>query len=138
MGFYHSRNAEQRPNFLPISPITPAYNNNYGDAVTTTGLYGPDSQPATAVPNGVQYYSQQTSGFYSALAKNVWNKLIKTQSDILYGKLNLTLSDHLVFHSQSWFRHGYRLHNRQLLTSPILCTYPKSKLIAALRETRSR
>lgn len=112
MGFYHSRNAEQRPNFLPIDPITPAYHNNYGDAVTTTGLYGPDSQPATAVPNGVQYYSQKTSGFYSALAKNVWNKLIKTQSDILYGKLNLTLSDHLVFHSRSWFRHGYRLHNR--------------------------
>jgi iron complex outermembrane receptor protein len=112
MGFYHSRNAEQRPNFLPINPITPAYNNNYGDAVTTTGLFGPDSLPASAVPNGVQYYSQQTSGFYSSLAKNVWNKLIKTQSDILYGKLNLTLSDHLVFHSKSWFRHGYRLHNR--------------------------
>lgn len=112
MGYYHSRNAEQRPNFIPIDPITPASNNNYGDAVTTTGLYGPDSQPGTTVPSGVQYYSQKTSGFYSALAKNVWNKLIKTQTDILYGKLNLTLSDHLVFHSKSWFRHGYRVHDR--------------------------
>ncbi len=112
IGYYHSRNTEQRPNFLPIAPITPASNNNYGDAVTTTGLYGPDSQPATSVPNGVEYYSQETSGFYSSLAKAVWNKQIKTQSDILYGKLAISVSPHILFHSQTWYRHGYRLHNR--------------------------
>lgn len=112
IGYYHGRNTEYRPNFLPLLPITPASNNNYGDAVTTTGLYGPDSQPGTAVPAHVQYYSQATSGFYSSLAQNVWDKQIRTQSDLLYGKLALAISPTLSFQSSSWYRHGYRLHNR--------------------------
>jgi iron complex outermembrane receptor protein len=112
IAYYHGRNTEYRPNFIPLLPITPASNNNYGDAVTTTGLYGPDSQPGTAVPSSVQYYSQSTSGFYSSLAQNVWNKQIRTQSDILYGKLALAISPGITFNSSSWYRHGYRLHNR--------------------------
>ncbi len=112
IAYYHSRNTEYRPNFLPLVPITPASNGDYGDAVTTTGLYGTDAQPSTAIPANVQYYSQATSGFYSSLAENVWNKQIRTQSDILYGKLSLSLSPRVVFSSQSWYRHGYRLHNR--------------------------
>ncbi len=111
-GFYHGRNTEFRPNFLPIVPITPASNGNFGDAVTTTGLYGPDSQPGTAVPVNAQYYSEQTSGFYSSLAQDVWFKQIKTQSDIAYGKLELELSPKITFHNSEWYRHGYRLHNR--------------------------
>lgn len=112
IAYYHGRNTEYRPNFIPLLPITPASNNNYGDAVTTTGLYGPDSQPGTAVPANVQYYSQATSGFFSSLAQNVWNKQIRTQSDILYGKLALAMSPRLTFNSSAWYRHGYRLHNR--------------------------
>ena len=111
-GFYHGRNTEFRPNFLPIAPITPASNNNTGDAVTTIGLFGPDSQPSSAVPPNVQYYSQQTSGFYSSLAKDLWFKQIKTQSDIAYAKLELELSPRVTMHNSEWFRHGYRLHNR--------------------------
>ncbi len=111
-GYYHGRNTEFRPNFLPLVPITPASNNNYGDAVTTKGLYGPDSQPGTAVPANAQYYSQQTSGFYSSLAENTWFKQIKTQSDIVYSKLELELSPRVTMHNSEWFRHGYRLHNR--------------------------
>ena len=112
LGYYHSRNTEFRPNFLPILPITPASNGNYGDAVTTTGLYGTDAQPSSNIPANVQYYSQATSGFYSSLAKDLWYKHIKTQSDILYGKLQLAISPRLMFDSQSWYRHGYRLHDR--------------------------
>ena len=112
IAYYHGRNTEYRPNFIPLVPITPASNNNYGDAVTTTGLYGPDSQPGTAVPANVQYYSEATSGFYSSLAQNVWDKQIRTQSDILYGKLALAISPRITFNSSSWYRHGYRLHNR--------------------------
>lgn len=112
IGYYHGRNTEFRPNFIPLVPITPASNHNYGDAVTTNGLYGPDSQPGTTVPANAQYFSQATSGFYSSLAKNVWHKQIKTQSDILYGKLALAISPSLALESESWYRHGYRLHNR--------------------------
>jgi len=112
VGYYHSRNTEFRPNFLPITPITPASNNNTGDAVTTTGLYGPDAAPSRAIPAGIEYYSQATSGYYSSLAKALWHKQIKMQSDIVYGKLQLALSPRLTFDSQVWYRHGYRLHNR--------------------------
>ena len=110
IAYYHSRNTEFRPNFLPLVPITPASNNNYGDAVTTTGIYGTDA--GTPVPANAQYYSEASSGFYSSLAESVWKKQIKTQSDILYGKLLLALSPRLTFNSASWYRHGYRLHNR--------------------------
>ncbi len=112
IAYYHGRNTELRPNFIPLVPITPASNNNYGDAVTTTGLYGTDAQPSSAIPTNAQYYSQATSGFYSSLAQAVWFKQIKTQSDILYGKLALAISPRLMFNTSSWYRHGYRLHNR--------------------------
>lgn len=112
IGYYHGRNTEFRPNFIPLVPITPASNGNYGDAVTTTGLYGTDAQPSTTIPSNVQYYSQKTSGFYSSLAEHVWKKQIKTQSDILYTKLDLTISPRILFNSEAWYRHGYRLHNR--------------------------
>ena len=113
-GYYHGRNTEFRPNFIPLVAITPASNNNFGDAVTTTGLYGPDQQSdnPTPPPANAEYYSQATSGFYSSLASSLWYKHIKTQSDILYGKLNLALSPRLTFSSDTWFRHGYRLHDR--------------------------
>lgn len=112
IGYYHSRNTEFRPNFLPIVPITPASNNNYGDAVTTTGLYGPDRQPSSAIPANAQYYSQATSGYYSSLAKDLWHKHIKTQSDIVYSKLQMTLSPRIILKNTEWYRHGYRLHDR--------------------------
>ena len=110
VAYYHSRNTEFRPNFIPLIAITPAYNNNYGDALTISGIEGTDS--GTTVPANAQYYSQTSSGYYSSLARNVWNKQIKTQSDILYGKLLLSLSPRLTFNSATWYRHGYRLHNR--------------------------
>lgn len=112
IGYYHSRNTEFRPNFLPIVPITPASHNHYGDAVTTTGLYGPDAQPNSSVPPNIQYYSQTTSGYYSSLSKALWHKHIKTQSDILYSKLQVALSPKIMFQNSEWFRHGYRLHDR--------------------------
>ena len=114
VGFYHSRNTEFRPNFIPLVPITPASNGNFGDAVTTTGLYGPDqiSNNPTPLPANAEYYSQATSGFYSSLAHDVWYKHIKTQSDILYSKLNLALSPRLTLSTDTWYRHGYRLHDR--------------------------
>ena len=112
IGYYHGRNTEYRPNFLPILPITPASNNNYGDAVTTTGLYGPDRQPSSTIPVGAQYYSQATSGYYSSLAKALWYKHIKTQSDIVYTKLQVALSPRIILKNTEWYRHGYRLHDR--------------------------
>ena len=117
-GYYHGRNTEFRPNFIPLLPITPTTQiagqpANPGDAVTTTGIYGPDrADTNTAIPANVQYYSQATSGFYSSLASDIWYKHIKTQSDILYSKLQLALSPRVSFDSQAWYRHGYRLHDR--------------------------
>ncbi len=121
IGYYHSRNTEFRPNFIPLVAITPDFSNSQSpgnnDAVTTTGLYGTDQVPLpntnqTPLPANAQYYSQATSGFYSSLAHDVWYKHIKTQSDILYSKLNLALSPRLTMTSDTWFRHGYRLHDR--------------------------
>ncbi|TCK74127.1 TonB-dependent receptor [Acidipila rosea] len=107
VGYYHGRNTEYRPNFVPLTPIS-----ENGDAVTTTGLYGVDAAPSTPIPPDAQLYSQPTSGFYSSLAKDVWFKQIKTQSDIVYAKLQVALAQNLNLDASSWYRHGYRLHNR--------------------------
>ena len=107
IGYYHGRNTEYRPNFLPIAPVQ-----ENGDSVTTQGLYGVDRLDSTPLPAGAQLYSEQTSGFYSSLAKALWYKHIKTQSDILYGKLQLAMSPRVTFNSEQWYRHGYRLHDR--------------------------
>ena len=107
IGYYHGRNTEFRPNFLPITPVQ-----ENGDSVTTQGLYGTDRQDSTPLPANAQLYSQQTSGFYSSLSKELWHKHIKTQSDILYGKLQLALSPRVTLNSEQWYRHGYRLHDR--------------------------
>lgn len=106
-GYYHGRNTEFRPNFIPLLDV-----NQGGDIVTTQGLYGVDAGAGSTVPANAQLYSQQSSGFYSSLAKDLWYKHIKTQSDILYTKLNLSLSPRLTFNTEEWFRHGYRLHDR--------------------------
>lgn len=108
IGYYHSRNTEFRPNFLPVV----ALNNVNGDTITTQGLYGTDRQDSAPLPANAQLYSQQTSGFYSSLSKDLWHKHIKTQSDILYSKLQLSLSPRVTFNSEEWYRHGYRLHDR--------------------------
>ncbi len=109
MGYYHGRNTEYRPNFVPLVPL----NNVNGDTITTQGLFGADRQGTSPLPAGAQLYSQPTSGFYSSLAKALWFKQIKTQSDIVYSKLQFALSPRMMFKNSEWYRHGYRLHNRQ-------------------------
>ncbi len=109
VAYYHSRNTEYRPNFVPLTPI----NNVQGDTITTQGLYGTDRLGTTPLPTGAQLYSQPTSGFYSSLAKALWYKQIKGQSDMVYSKLQLALSPLVTFNNSEWYRHAYRLHNRQ-------------------------
>ncbi|EQD50317.1 TonB-dependent receptor, partial [mine drainage metagenome] len=38
---------------------------------------------------------------------------VKGQSDMVYSKLQVALSPHITFKNSEWYRHGYRLHNRQ-------------------------
>ena len=108
IAYYHGRNTEYRPNFVPLVPIS----NVNGDTITTQGIYGPDRTDSTPLPAGAQLYSQPTSGFYSSLAKALWFKQIKTQSDLVYSKLQVALSPRITLKNSEWYRHGYRLHNR--------------------------
>lgn len=91
LGGYYAQSTSYRPNVMPIGP-------NPG-----IGVYGPGTSPA---------YSQQSTGFYSALPYNVWNKLDGNTSGMLWSNLNLALDDTTALHNVLWFRDGNRLHRR--------------------------
>lgn len=100
LGAYLAKGAGFRPVPIPVEPIA---------GVTETGA------------PGSPLYSQPTSGFYSSLPNNVWNKLDTNQIWMIYSKLNVALDRYLGFHNMIWYRHGQRLHqhyNDYGLTNP--------------------
>lgn len=103
IGYYMGHNYDYRPNFLPVTPI-----NQNGQAITTQGLRGPNPN----VPANAPLYSQATTGFYSSLDGSYWFKLVRVNSALVYSRLQLGLSRHLLFRQKLWYRHGYRLHYR--------------------------
>jgi iron complex outermembrane receptor protein len=59
---------------------------------------------------GAQLYSQPTSGFYSALPGSVNNKFDTNAIDMLWSRLDLSLSKNTSMHNLTYFDHEHRLH----------------------------
>ncbi|MCL4542439.1 MAG: TonB-dependent receptor [Deltaproteobacteria bacterium] len=104
LGAYITHSQGYRPTFIPASPIYPG-NGNQG--VTVNGYY----------PNGNSmpgpYFSQETSGYYSSLAFDIWNKLARNRMYLVYSPINLKVSKSVSFHNLAWYREGERLHYHQ-------------------------
>ncbi|MBU6501867.1 MAG: TonB-dependent receptor [Burkholderiales bacterium] len=88
-----------------------------------SGAYRPLPVPVTPIPGvGVNGYdaggnnlggipfSQQTSGFYTTLARNVNWKWDTNQIQMLWSQVNLSLSDTSRLHNLVYFTHEERLH----------------------------
>jgi hypothetical protein len=97
LGAYIAHSQGYRPTFIPESPIYPG-NGNQG--VTVNGYY-PDGN---SVPG--PYFSQQTTGYYSSLAFDVWNKLARNHMYLIYSPINLKVSKSVSFHNLVWYREG--------------------------------
>lgn len=66
-----------------------------------------DGNPSTS-----QKYSQPTSGEYSTLAYNIYNKYDVNQMGLIYGRENVKLDNTTTVQNLSWYMHIARLHNR--------------------------
>ena len=84
-----------RPTPLPMTPIA-------GISVNGQDANG------NALPGAA--FSQQTSGYYSALNQNVWAKNDFNRTWLVYAKQNIRLDDHVTLHNMAWYRRGDRLH----------------------------
>ncbi|MHB1700683.1 MAG: TonB-dependent receptor domain-containing protein [Acidobacteriaceae bacterium] len=65
-----------------------------------------DGQP------GSKQYSQQTSGFYSTLPYNSYNKYDTNEMGLIYGRENMKLDPTMTLQNQAWFMHIARSHYR--------------------------
>ncbi len=95
-GGYFGRAAEYRPNVIPTSPQA------------GIGLGGQNAAGGAIGP----LYSQQTSGYYSSLPFDTWNKFDVDQTWLVYAKQNLQLDDYVDLHNVLWYRDGERLHDK--------------------------
>ncbi|AOV16229.1 TonB-dependent receptor [Acidihalobacter aeolianus] len=89
VGAYLAKGSGYRPVPIPINPIA---------GVT---LDGTANSPL---------YSQQTSGYYSSIPGNVWNKEDSNETWLLYSKLNVALDRSTTAHNMVWYRYGHRFH----------------------------
>jgi iron complex outermembrane receptor protein len=91
LGGYYAHGAGYRSQVIPVvaNPL-----------ITTNGL-----------PGG-QIYSQQTSGYYSTLPYNSYNKYDTNEMGLIYGRENIRLDDKTTLQNLSWFMHITRSHYR--------------------------
>ena len=89
LGAYYDHNMSYRPNQIPLTPIP---------GVTLNGQ-----------PNGPSY-SQQTSGFYSTLPNNVWQKVYHEQTYLLYGREHVDVARGVRFTDLAWYRNSLLDH----------------------------
>ncbi|MCF3947515.1 TonB-dependent receptor [Acidiphilium iwatense] len=93
-GGYFARSAGYR---VPVIPTTPQA------GVTITG------NPGQA---GSTLYSQKTSGYYSALPFNTYEKFDTNALWMVYGKENIHLDDSTTLHNLTWYENISRVHSR--------------------------
>ncbi len=62
-------------------------------------------------PNGT-HFSQATSGYYSALPYDAYNKYDTNEMSMFYGRQNLFLGSITTLQNMTWFTHIRRLHRR--------------------------
>lgn len=95
-------------------------NVSFGAYYAKSGGYRAQVIPTTANPGitinglpGSQIYSQQTSGFYSTLPFDSYEKYDTDEMLLLYGKENIHLDRTTALHNMTWYMHIARLHSRQ-------------------------
>ncbi|HUN42916.1 MAG TPA: TonB-dependent receptor [Acetobacteraceae bacterium] len=92
LGAYYAESGGYRPQVIPTTG---------NPAITMNGL-----------PGG-ELYSQQTSGFYSTLPYNSYEKYDTNEMLLIYGRENIQLDDTTTLHNLTWYMHIGRLHSRQ-------------------------
>lgn len=95
IGGYTAKGTGYRPNVIPVGPIP---------GVTTNGF----TASGASIPG--PEYSQQTTGFYSALPYSVWNKQDTNKTDLAYTRLRLPLDGITSLHNLIWYQSESRLH----------------------------
>ena len=93
-GGYFARSSGYR---VPVIPTTPQA------GVTITGNPG---EPGSTL------YSQQTSGFFSALPFSTYEKLDSDALWVVYGKESFRLNDDTALHNLTWYENFTRTHSR--------------------------
>ncbi|HEV7967572.1 MAG TPA: TonB-dependent receptor [Candidatus Acidoferrales bacterium] len=71
----------------------------------------PTTDQAVLEPNGTSF-SQATTGFYSALPFDAYNKYDTNELAMVYGRENLLLNDTTTLQNMTWYVHIRRLHRR--------------------------
>ncbi len=79
-----------RPTPLPVTPVP-------GLSVNGAGQPGP-------------LLSEQTTGYYSTVNENVWEKNDFNRAWLVYARQNIRLDSRVTLHNQLWYRRGDRLH----------------------------
>lgn len=90
-GGYYAHSSGYRAQVIPIAD---------NSAITI------DGQP------GSQLYSQKSSGFYSTLPYNSYNKYDTNEMVLLYGRENIQIDDTTSLQNLSWYMHIARSHYR--------------------------
>ena len=87
----------------------------WGALYSKGGGYRPTVIPTTdqgvVEPDGT-HFSQATSGFYSALPYNAYNKYDTNEMFMTYGRERLLLSKSATLENTTWFEHIRRFHRR--------------------------
>ncbi len=87
----------------------------FGAYYAKAGGYRPTVIPTTdqgvLEPNG-QSFSQATTGFYSSLPFDAYNKYDTNALAMVYGRENLLLNDTTTLTNMTWYDHIRRLHRR--------------------------
>ena len=87
----------------------------FGAYYAKAGGYRPTVIPTTdqgvLEPNGSSF-SQATTGFYSALPFDAYNKYDTNELAMVYGRENLLLNDTTTLTNMTWYDHIRRLHRR--------------------------
>ncbi len=91
LGGYFAHSGGYRAQVIPAAP---------NPLITTNGQ-----------PGGV-VYSQQTSGFYSSLPFDSYNKYDTNEMGLIYGREDIKVDDTTRLQNETWFMHIGRLHNR--------------------------
>jgi iron complex outermembrane receptor protein len=111
---YYTDAVEERPNFIPVNPLSDA--STPGGYVTENGL---------DVPGPL--YSQATSGFYASLPFDLKGKTIHINQYYLYSQLHLNLASDLTFNNTVWYRFGHDNHYAIQYMDYVVNGYPHTE-----------
>ncbi len=104
---YSANGTDYRPNLIPVTPLVCSAGANCPKpgAVVTVNGFGLDGNPIDGPA-----YSQQTSGFYSALSQGVWQKTDTNATRLLGLDVTYNTAPNQYITNQAWDRFGDRIH----------------------------